>query len=55
MNDKDKDISEKLIEAFEALYPDEKENKKEKKCECGSSSVNSPKHSYYCPLYQEDK
>lgn len=26
---------------------------KVKECECGSESVGSDKHSYYCPLYEK--
>lgn len=28
-------------------------DKKTDGCECGSSAVGSPRHSYYCPLYKE--
>jgi hypothetical protein len=28
---------------------------KEKRCQCGSASLGSPRHSYWCCMYEEDQ
>lgn len=46
----DDDCSECLWDCDE--YYEEKNKKK--KCECGSDSVGSPRHSTWCVMYKED-